>query len=582
MSKIDELNPIVQNLAKQHIEKCKETGIDLSIYCTYRSFKEQDDLYAKGRTVPGKIVTNAKGGQSYHNFRVAYDCGPSVNRQIAWDRTDLFKKIGEIGESIGLEWGGRFKSIKDLPHFQYTRGHSTTDFLAGVDIANSETTNSSRKGFEFSNFSVSVLHPKVQELARKHIKNCKENGVDLTIYNTLSGQGYHKYGLAYDCGPVLKGRLVLNRPDLFKKVIGPCGQSFGLEWGGNFSKPEWPHFEYTGGRSLLELATGMTLDNPLNSLPRRASGGSVNSNSPYIVGEEGPELFVPNTNGTIINNTILKALLNNSINSGAGNILNNTAIQTELGSSQSEANLKSPLTILTETLVKLNSTINKYTSHFTSEMSQTDTGTNVKSSRANLSVEAEANQESSSETSEIGQGETQTGSWENLLGKWNENLQKSISQMTNWSTNMKSVASTAVQSLQSTMNTVFSDAVQGNLKSFKDYFKSFANSILQYLSSMLVNKIMGKAEGGPVAGGTTYLVGEQGPELFVPNTSGTIVPNNQLGGGLTIKSINVVNNTGVQTTATTSTQIDTDGYVVNVILNALATNKGGLRDALAR
>jgi hypothetical protein len=43
--------------------------------------------------------------------------------------------------------------------------------------------------------------------------------------------------------------------------------------------------------------------------------------------------------------------------------------------------------------------------------------------------------------------------------------------------------------------------------------------------------IPGRAMGGPVSGGSPYVVGEQGPELFVPHASGTIVPNNKMGGG---------------------------------------------------
>jgi peptidoglycan L-alanyl-D-glutamate endopeptidase CwlK len=134
MSKLDALHPKLQELAKQHIAKCKEAGIDLLIYCTYRSIEEQNALYAQGRTKPGKKVTNAKGGQSYHNFRVAYDCGPVINGKIAWNREDLFKKIGVIGESIGLEWGGHFKSIVDLPHFQYTGGLALADFRTGKSL----------------------------------------------------------------------------------------------------------------------------------------------------------------------------------------------------------------------------------------------------------------------------------------------------------------------------------------------------------------------------------------------------------------------------------------------------------------
>jgi peptidoglycan L-alanyl-D-glutamate endopeptidase CwlK len=134
VSKIDELHPKVKALAEKHIAKCKEAGIDLLIYCTYRSIEEQNKLYVQGRTKPGKVVTNAKGGQSYHNFRVAYDCGPLIGGKVAWNRTDLFKKIGAIGVSLGLEWGGHFKSIVDLPHFQYTGGLALADFRAGKTL----------------------------------------------------------------------------------------------------------------------------------------------------------------------------------------------------------------------------------------------------------------------------------------------------------------------------------------------------------------------------------------------------------------------------------------------------------------
>jgi len=134
MADLSQLHPKVKELAEKHIAKCKEAGISLLVYCTYRSIKEQDALYAQGRTKAGKKVTNAKGGQSYHNYRVAYDCGPVVGGNVAWNRNDLFKKIGEIGESLGLTWGGHFKSITDLPHFQYTGGLTLKDFQAGKTI----------------------------------------------------------------------------------------------------------------------------------------------------------------------------------------------------------------------------------------------------------------------------------------------------------------------------------------------------------------------------------------------------------------------------------------------------------------
>jgi len=52
----------------------------------------------------------------------------------------------------------------------------------------------------------------------------------------------------------------------------------------------------------------------------------------------------------------------------------------------------------------------------------------------------------------------------------------------------------------------------------------------------------GRALGGPVMGGTPYLVGERGPEVFTPNTTGKIIPNNQLGGGTTNVNFTIVAN----------------------------------------
>ena len=57
--------------------------------------------------------------------------------------------------------------------------------------------------------------------------------------------------------------------------------------------------------------------------------------------------------------------------------------------------------------------------------------------------------------------------------------------------------------------------------------------------SILSGNFGKRAMGGPVAGGTPYMVGERGPELFVPRSSGTIVPNNALGGGSSNVVVNV-------------------------------------------
>jgi len=51
--------------------------------------------------------------------------------------------------------------------------------------------------------------------------------------------------------------------------------------------------------------------------------------------------------------------------------------------------------------------------------------------------------------------------------------------------------------------------------------------------------LMARAKGGPVSSGQTYMVGERGPELFVPGRSGTIVANDKMGGGSTNVVVNV-------------------------------------------
>jgi len=104
-----------------------ELEIKLRVTQGLRTFAEQDDLYAKGRTAPGKIVTNAKGGQSYHNYGLAVDVVEIRNGQAIWDKN--WSTISKIGIRNGFEWGGNFKSIPDNPHFQMTLGYSIPELL---------------------------------------------------------------------------------------------------------------------------------------------------------------------------------------------------------------------------------------------------------------------------------------------------------------------------------------------------------------------------------------------------------------------------------------------------------------------
>jgi len=118
--RINTLHPLVRSKAKELIIRAeKELGIKLRVVSALRTWTEQNKLYAKGRTVPGKKVTNAKGGSSYHNFGLAIDVVEIKNGKALW-RNPNWNKIAELGKEIGFEWGGDWKSFKDKPHFQWT------------------------------------------------------------------------------------------------------------------------------------------------------------------------------------------------------------------------------------------------------------------------------------------------------------------------------------------------------------------------------------------------------------------------------------------------------------------------------
>lgn len=119
---ISALNPNVARLCRLFIDKCKEQNIDVIITSTYRDTESQDALYAQGRTTAGAKVTNAKGGQSLHNFKVAFDFCPIINGKAQWTDVKTFTKCGEIAESLGLEWAGRWLRFKELAHCQLTGG----------------------------------------------------------------------------------------------------------------------------------------------------------------------------------------------------------------------------------------------------------------------------------------------------------------------------------------------------------------------------------------------------------------------------------------------------------------------------
>ena len=121
------LDPVAQKKFRPFIQAAKEyvakQGYDYILISGNRTWKEQDALYAQGRTKPGKIVTNAKGGQSNHNFGAAGDFGVFKDGKYLDDSKPaiadkIHREVGKIAKEHGIEWGGDWKTSKDYPHFE--------------------------------------------------------------------------------------------------------------------------------------------------------------------------------------------------------------------------------------------------------------------------------------------------------------------------------------------------------------------------------------------------------------------------------------------------------------------------------
>jgi hypothetical protein len=123
------LLPLVERKAVAIIADMERLGHPVRLVEGFRSIDRQNALYAQGRTTPGAIVTNAKGGESLHNYGVAVDY---VFRKEGYNASDaLWKKLGDVGKSYGFEWGGDWVGFVDRPHFQLTLGHPFKDFQSG-------------------------------------------------------------------------------------------------------------------------------------------------------------------------------------------------------------------------------------------------------------------------------------------------------------------------------------------------------------------------------------------------------------------------------------------------------------------
>jgi len=125
--RLSPLHPVVADKARELLRQCANDGFALLVTQGLRTYPEQDALYAQGRTKRpiGKdyVVTNARGGYSWHNFGLAFDVAllDAAGKQDWNYRHPGWQHLGVVGKTLGLSWGGDWTRLKDYPHFEYTR-----------------------------------------------------------------------------------------------------------------------------------------------------------------------------------------------------------------------------------------------------------------------------------------------------------------------------------------------------------------------------------------------------------------------------------------------------------------------------
>lgn len=138
---LGKLHPVLRAGATELIERSYARGIPVVITQGMRTIAQQNALYAQGRTKKGPIVTNAKGGSSYHNYGLAFDFALLLpdGKNVSWDisrdgnkdKTADWQEVVQEAKKLGFEWGGDWTSFKDYPHLQMTFGLTTEQLRAG-------------------------------------------------------------------------------------------------------------------------------------------------------------------------------------------------------------------------------------------------------------------------------------------------------------------------------------------------------------------------------------------------------------------------------------------------------------------
>jgi len=135
----EELHPRVEEYKDKLVAQTAERGIEIAITEGHRSVESQNELYARGRSEEGQVVTHAKGGESYHNYGLAIDFALKTDNGVVWDmerdgngngKSDWMEVVA-IAKDLGFEWGGDWSNFKDYPHLQMDFGLTIRDLKYG-------------------------------------------------------------------------------------------------------------------------------------------------------------------------------------------------------------------------------------------------------------------------------------------------------------------------------------------------------------------------------------------------------------------------------------------------------------------
>ncbi len=116
--RLGEVMPELSRRVEKVLQSLAQDGLAFEVTQGLRTFDEQSKLYAQGRTTPGIPVTNARAGQSLHNFGLAVDVVKLTGGKVDWSDRKAYFRFGLHAEALGLEWGGRWHKFVDLPHVE--------------------------------------------------------------------------------------------------------------------------------------------------------------------------------------------------------------------------------------------------------------------------------------------------------------------------------------------------------------------------------------------------------------------------------------------------------------------------------